>query len=257
MNSPPILIFDNSIVREALLRVLPEGYESISSTDDNLQESPEQCARLILEIKPRLIVVNVDYRFTNYPRLSAGGLRLVELLRMEMDFPVRILVYSWRSLQELRSDPVVGFGDLIDLLELADETKNTLTKFLRLPASSAQLVEAISQLSEFDPDQRDRFKEMRVVRSLLENEMERLCRSIRHRYQNVLAAQRLLLGAYLAGDISFPSLSESADKIGNKDNELLGQITVLREKWLEGEQELAKAGIKTTKQHSPADPYTG
>jgi DNA-binding NarL/FixJ family response regulator len=258
MNSPSILIFDNSLVREALLRVLPEGYEAIPFPDDNFtNDSPEQCVKGILSLAPRLIVVNVDYRFTIYPRLSAGGLRLVELLRMEMDFPVRILVYSWRSLQELRTDPVIGFGRLIDLLELADETGNTVTRFLRLPASSAQLVAVITQLSQVDPDQRDRFKEMQVVRSLLEDEMERLCRSIRHRYQNVLAAQRLLLGAYLAGDISFTSLSESAGKIGNKDNELLAQITVLREKWLKVEQKLTIARGKTTQQQAPSDPFTG
>lgn len=244
------------------MRSLYEVYDTVQLFENNLNgenESPEQCVNAILSlsIKPSVILINVDYRFPNYPKWSAGGLRLVELLRMETDLSVPILVYSWRSLQELRADPSLGFTLLIDSLELADAARNTLTKFIRLPVSSAELIEAISGLHEVHSKGRDRFKELQVARSLLENEMERLCRSIRHRYQNVLAAQRLLLGAYLAGDISFTSLSEAAGKIGNTDNALLSNLTVLREKWLRVEQELSGPPETHAQPQVSSDPFTG
>jgi CheY-like chemotaxis protein len=221
------------------------GSKDKALTSNNVVKEWSSCqeaanAISLLDLSELIVLINAHCGFSGNSLSVLEGLRVVELLRMEIDFDCPILVYGWLSLDLIRYRAERGrWSHLVGAftpIETIDQS--THTAFTRLPTrSSLMLRDAKRFLSHFGPESRtDRLE---LARVLIEDEQERLCRSIRHKYQNVLAAQRLLLGGFLAGDVSHEALQVAAKRIGNQEDKPLNQLDELRAKWANVENELA------------------
>jgi DNA-binding NarL/FixJ family response regulator len=200
---------------------------------------------------PDLVAINAHCTLnTGQTRSSCDGLRLAELLRMEKDFNVPIHIYSWRSLQELREDfrySTRRWKTLVDSLTgLAGATRTPATdlhtSFSRLPFTASDFLSLVLQTtSRFSNSSRP--ERLSLARCLLEDEMERVCKDIRHKHQNILSSLRLLLGAFAAGDISEAILQNAMSQLGIGDWEGVHDLNQLQLKWFEIEQEISVARI--------------
>lgn len=79
-----------------------------------------------------------------------------------------------------------------------------------------------------------------VSKELIEAEMEEISHSIRHKYQNVIASLRLLLGAFTSGDITFSDLQETVEKLECRQKDIFfTRLDDLQKKWILKETEIS------------------
>ena len=201
-------------------------------------------AESITSQRPDAVVI-LDNSLAFTPAEGTSGLRLAELLTMDKGLDAPILLLTWLSdeaLSALAPDhPVVysiqrsGIGSC-NAASLHAE---------RLPLSIEKIRDSISRLlvlsgPHFSAD---------LARTLLENEMERLCRGIRHRHRNVLSSLRLLLGAFAAGHIEQSVLVSSlGDMISEVD---AAQLHRLSKEWIALTPVVECDSIKDSGDHLP------
>lgn len=239
-NQEVLLLVDDSVPREALAAKLPE-YRVLGGT----WCSPEECLASVTTASPRLLVVNAHHCFgANHSRSACQGLRLVELVRMEPDVSVPIVVYGWwlpeHPVMAASGRPLpVAWSRFTSVLRLGALPRDSaLTAVLSLPVTPDELAtEVAGTMATCGTSVTHELR--RLTLELLEAEIERQCHGIRHRHQSVLAAVRLLLGAFARGHIGEETLSEALSGLVGEDDGI-AYLVALQRRWEEARRRLTR-----------------
>lgn len=240
----------NKNLQVTSFQLLSDKNSGTAADENTAKKNLSDYAAAILHIvpSPKIVAINANLVMTTGHTVSdCDGLRLAELLLMEKDFESSILIYSWLTVEKLKEQFGYPLGRWRTLLEVVDETsgsdakKSLHTNFTRLQFSIPELTLKIQTIIP-DAVKVNCGERLLLAHRLLEEELERICRGIRHNQQNIMSSLRLLLGSYVAGDISSSQLQNTARRLGISGNSRLNDLEQIQNKWLNIGVELEKEG---------------